>query len=364
MRLAVAGWVGLFLAIGWCSGDAAQALAQGSIALPADAAGPMVIVGWGGISNKFGQELFSDPFAAATGSQVQWVAAPSQQVAALQAQLAAGQMEWDVANALVGEQLVVLSQLGLLRKLPPDLKARLAQKMPNGITDYGVEYATVSDVIACNSKEVTVCPKTPQDFFDVNGFPGRRSLYVGAPLVAMAMALEADGVPPDRVFPMDIDRAFRKLQLIRPNIRVFWQSGDQSEQIFRSGEVGASLLWNGRARDLAMHLTERMSIEVSWQGAIYEPAFTVMINGAPHPNAAVKYLQWLVDHPDAMAGYSERTSYGFPSLQLFKLLPDDIAQWLPEYPAHFSGQVRLDYSWYLQHRGEIDSRWKEFTSAR
>jgi putative spermidine/putrescine transport system substrate-binding protein len=362
MRLSVAGLVGLLIAGAWSSGDIA--LAQSSGVLPADAAGPMVIVGWGGISNKLGQELFSDLFATTTGSHVQWVAAPGQQVAALQAQHAAGQMEWDVANALVGDQLAVLSQQGLIRKLPPDLKARLEQQMPNGVTDYGVEYATVSDVIVCNSKEVAACPKTPHDFFNVTDFPARRSLYIGAPLVAMAMALEADGVPPARVFPMDIDRAFRKLQAIRPSIRVFWQSGDQSEQIFRSGEVGASILWNGRARDLAMHPTDRMTVEASWQGAIYEPAFTVMVNGAPHPNAAAKYLEWLVEHPDAMARYSEQTSYGFPSLQLFKLLSDDIARWLPEYPAHFSDQVRIDHSWYLQNKGEIDSRWKEFTSAR
>ncbi len=179
MRLSVAGLVGLFIAGAWSSGDIA--LAQSSGVLPADAAGPMVMVGWGVFPTNLGKIFFSDPFATTTGNQVRSDRCSSQQVAALQAQHA-GQMEWDVANALAGDQLAVLSQQGLIRKLPSDLKARLEKQMPNGVTDYGVEYATVSDVIVCNSKEVAACPKTPQDFFNVKDFPARRSLYVGAPL--------------------------------------------------------------------------------------------------------------------------------------------------------------------------------------
>jgi spermidine/putrescine-binding protein len=363
MKFGVASFVCLLLLASAYPNNLTQAAGEELGTPPRDAAGPMIVVGWGGISNSFGQELFSDPFVAA-GNQVQWLGAPGQQVAALQAQRAAGKMAWDVLNALTGSQFEALSQQGLLWKLPPDVKARLAEKMPDGVTDYGVAYATVSDVIACNAKAVTACPATPKDFFDVDRFPGQRSLYVGDPLIAMAMALQADDVPADKVFPMDIDRAFRKLQVIRPHIRVFWQSGDQSEQIFRSGEVNMAVLWNGRARSLAMHPTDRMRVNVSWQGAVYEPSFLAVAAGAPHAKAGFGYLEWVVNHPDAMARYAERTGYGFPNGELYNSLPANIAQWLPEYPPHFAGQVRLDHSWYLQHKNEIDLRWKEFTSAR
>jgi spermidine/putrescine-binding protein len=352
----------LLLTSGFPNGKA-QAAGEELGSPPRDAAGAMIVVGWGGISNGFGQELFSDPFAAA-GNQVQWLAAPGQQVAALQAQRAANQTAWDVLNALNGTQFALLSRQGLLWKLPPDVKARLAKQMPDGVTDYGVAYATTSDVIACNAKEVATCPVTPKDFFDVDRFPGQRSLYVGDPLIAMAMALQADGVPADKVFPMDIDRAFRKLQVIRPHIRAFWQSGDQSEQMFRSGEVDMAVMWNGRARNIAMHPTDRMRIDVSWQGAVYEPSYLAVAVGASHANAGFAYLEWVVNHPDAMARYAERTGYGFPNGELFNLLPANIAGWLPEFPAHFGGQVRLDHDWYLAHKSEIDLRWKDYTSAR
>jgi putative spermidine/putrescine transport system substrate-binding protein len=363
MKIGVGGLACLLVLASWFPNGKAQAAGQERGVPLQDAAGPMIIVGWGGISNGFGQEFFSDPFAAA-GTPVQWLAAPGQQVAALQAQRAAGQTAWDVLNALTASQFAALSQQGLLWKLPADVKAFLAKKMPDGVTDYGVAYATVSDVIACNATAVAACPKTPKDFFDVDHFPGQRSLYVGDPLIAMAMALQADGVPADKIFPMDIDRAFRKLQVIRPLIRVFWQSGDQSEQMFRSGEVSVAVIWNGRARNLAQHPTDRMRVSVSWQGSVYEPGYLAVPAGAPHANAAFAYLEWVVNHPDAMARYAEKTGYGFPNGELFDLLPDNVAPWLPEFPPHFSDQVRLDHSWYLQHKSEIDLRWKEFTSAR
>lgn len=362
MRSTVGQLLAVLLASSVLAVDGEKVIAQEAAALPADAPGPLVIAGWGGLSNKFAQELFGDPYTAATSKQVQWLPVPGQQVAAIQAQTSAGQVQWDVANALLGDQLAVLSQQGLLWKLPPEIKARLAQKMPD-VGDYGIEYATLSDVIACNAKAIASCPKTPQEFFNLKDFPGPRSFYVGGPLVAMAMALQADGVAPDKIFPMDIARAFRKLREIRGNIPVFWQSGDQSEQILRSGEVAVAVLWNGRARNLATHPTDRMTVDVSWQGAVYEPAYTAVVKGAIHPHAAFGYLQWIVDHPDAMAGYAERTTYGFPSLQLFSLVKDDIAKWLPEFPDHFAGEVRLDLNWYLQHKSEIDALWKEYTSA-
>jgi putative spermidine/putrescine transport system substrate-binding protein len=331
--------------------------------LPPDAPGPLVVAGWGGFTNKLSQDVFSDDFTVASGTQVQWLAVPGQQVAAIQAQTSAGQIQWDIAVSLLADQFALLKQQGLLLKLPAKFKAHAEKEMPDGVNDYAISGATVSDVITCNSKSIAACPKTPKDFFNLKDFPGNRSMYNGGPLIAMAMALQADGVPADRLFPMDIDRAFHKLQEIKPAIKVFWQSGDQSEQIFRNGEVVAAIIWNGRAYNLATHPTDRMVVEVSWQGAVYEPTWTVVVKGAPRSNSALKLLQWIVDHPAGMARYAEKTRYGFPHPGLFKSVDKDIAPWVPEYPGHFKDEARLNYDWYLEHRKDIDARWKEFISG-
>ena len=35
-------------------------------------------------------------------------------------------------------------------------------------------------------------------------------------------ALVADGVPKDKLYPLDLDRAFKKLDEIKPHIKVWW----------------------------------------------------------------------------------------------------------------------------------------------
>ena len=43
------------------------------------------------------------------------------------------------------------------------------------------------------------------------------------------LALLADGVAPSKLFPLDLDRAFHKLDQIKPNVAVWWKTGDQSK---------------------------------------------------------------------------------------------------------------------------------------
>src|SRR5207245_9630631 len=166
-----------------------------------------------------------------------------------------------------------------------------------------------------------------------------RTLYANGPLIAMALALQADGVPKDKLFPMDMNRAFRKLQQLKPSIKVFWRSGDESEQLFRNGEVAMGTLWNGRA----FHLAKTMrKFKVMWEGAVYEPTYLTVVKGAPNAGNAFRYIEWVATHPDGMAKYAEKSTYDFPNPEIFKLLPPDIVKWLPSYPDNFAKQVRLD----------------------
>ena len=43
----------------------------------------------------------------------------------------------------------------------------------------------------------------------------------------------AAGVAPDKLYPLDVDRAFKKLEEIKPHITVWWTSGAQSAQLLK-----------------------------------------------------------------------------------------------------------------------------------
>jgi putative spermidine/putrescine transport system substrate-binding protein len=57
----------------------------------------------------------------------------------------------------------------------------------------------------------------------VKGFPGTRALR-NDPQTVLEAALLADGVPRDKLYPLDVDRAFKKLEQIKPDIAVWWTS--------------------------------------------------------------------------------------------------------------------------------------------
>src|SRR5262249_38150551 len=81
----------------------------------------------------------------------------------------------------------------------------------------------------------------------------------------LIFALLADGVPADRLYPLDIDRAFKKLDRIKPHIKVWWREGNQSQQLIRDGELDMMSIWNGRASELK---EAGVAVELIWNGAV------------------------------------------------------------------------------------------------
>ena len=60
-------------------------------------------------------------------------------------------------------------------------------------------------------------PLSWADFWNVKDFPGKRALPDYASY-ALPLALLADGVKPENLYPLDVDRAFASLQKIKGSI--------------------------------------------------------------------------------------------------------------------------------------------------
>ena len=54
-------------------------------------------------------------------------------------------------------------------------------------------------------------PKCWADMFDTKEIPGKRTFYKWSAPGVLEIALLADGVPADKLYPLDLDRAFKKL---------------------------------------------------------------------------------------------------------------------------------------------------------
>jgi len=56
-------------------------------------------------------------------------------------------------------------------------------------------------------------------------------------MVAAARGIDRRRVPRDKLFPLDLNRAYKKLDTIKPHVAAWWKSGDNSMQILRGGDA-------------------------------------------------------------------------------------------------------------------------------
>ncbi len=217
-------------------------------ALPAHA-DQITFVSQGGAYQKAQTIAILDPSAKKLGITINQDSIPDAWPA-IKSQVASGKPTWDVVDVPTGYCLRGGEQ-GLLEKLD-------FSKLPNGAampeayrSAYSVAYEFYSSVLAYSQKKFSAeaAPNSWADFWDVKKFPGRRALR-NHPIATLEAALMADGVAPDKLYPLDVDRAFKKLEEIKPNITVWWTSGAQSAQLLNDGEVDMVMAWNGRVSAL------------------------------------------------------------------------------------------------------------------
>jgi putative spermidine/putrescine transport system substrate-binding protein len=315
----------------------------------------LVICSWGGSYQKALKKAFFDPFARETKINVVDTSAP--EVARVKAQVDAKNVEWDVIEGgirwypiLAGKELIQ----------PLDLKRINTQDLlPDAVKSHGVAHVYVSNVIAMNSDKIKgEVPQGWADFWDIKKFPGPRAL--GADLTyKLEYALLADGVTPDKLYPIDVERAFKKLAEIKPHIKVWWKQGDQPIQLLSQAEVFLSEAWNGRV--LAAQ-NSGLPIKLSWHQGSIAPSFFMIPTGAPHRDEAHEFLNFAT-RPQPQADVAVDLLYGPTNPKALPLIAEDVRRRLPTYPDNLKLQWPLNGDWLAQNFDALNDRWQKFLIA-
>jgi putative spermidine/putrescine transport system substrate-binding protein len=171
------------------------------------------------------------------------------------------------------------------------------------------------------------CPLTPAEFFDVKDYPGPRAI-VNDPTEAIPMALEAVGVPSSQLGgALDISKAMKELKKIKSSISSWPSSGSQMQQLLTDKSVGAEIMWNGRAFVVQQTIPKLI---ISWSGSVMaEPEGYIVPKGAPDPQVAFAFLNWLAEHPANQAKWTDTMTYPMPAKNLNALIPANVAAALP-----------------------------------
>lgn len=307
----------------------------------------IAINSWGGPWLDAAKANLFDPFTAATGINIEVVSPVS--FAKLAQQVSTGVYEFDVTTLGAGE---------LLRAEEADLIEEIAEPYPGGLFHRGAGSHAFATLIGYNGDKFPEGPKTWADFWDVEKFPGARSLQ-RYPARVLPLALLADGVPVDQLYPLDIDRAFASLDRIKEHVVVWWTAGAQSAQILRDGDVDLCGIWHSRfyeAQAGAPHL------KFTWNQAQQERAYWCVAKNSPNREAAEEFVKFATS-PEPLAKFTIQAEYGplNPASMEF-VTPEQTAR-MPTNPEIYPLTFEQDIENFGADISEVSERFEEWLAS-
>ena len=306
----------------------------------------MVFSSWGGTTQDAQKAAWASPFTEKTGITV--VQDGPTDYGKLKAMVEAGEVTWDVVD-VEGDYAAQAGKNGQLEKL--DFSVIDKSKLdPRFVTDYSVGSFYYSFVIGCNADAVKACPKTWADLFDTTKFPGKRTFYKWSAPGVIEAALLADGVAADKLYPLDLDRAFKKLDTIKSDI-IWWSGGAQSQQLLASAEAPFGSVWNGRMTALA---ATGIKVETSWEQNITAADALVVPKGSPNVESAMKFIA-LATSAEPQAALAKATGYAPINVDSAKLMDPETAKTLPDQQT--ASQVNADMTYWADNRDAIGEKW-------
>lgn len=327
-----------------------------SLALLLGVSGPslaadLVFTSWGGTTQDVQKSAWAEKFAASTGINV--LQDGPTDYGKIKAMVEANGVTWDVID-VEGDYAIQAGEQGLLEKLDFTIIDK-ASLDPRFVTDHSVGSFYYSFVIGCNKDAVSACPASWTDLFDTAKFPGKRTFYKWSAPGVIEAALLADGVPADKLYPLDLDRAFKKLDTIKGDI-IWWSGGAQSQQLLASAEAPFGSFWNGRLTALA---ATGVNVEASWAQNITAADALVVPKGTKNKEAAMKFIAYATS-PEGQAEMAAGTGYAPTNLKSPALMDPKLAETLPD--RQTASQVNADMAYWAKHRDEIGERWYAWQS--
>jgi len=271
----------------------------------------------------------------------------------LRAMVQSGNVEWTVTE-IDGESALLAERSGLLE--PIDLKIVDLSQFPKHLQDRKFVFPKgVYSTVMGYRTDVFPEGKRPQswaDFWDVQKFPGPRSMR-NDPADNLEFALLADGVPADKLYPLDVDRAFRKMDQIKKHVAVWWTTGAQSAQVLVDKEAVLGTAWNGRYYSV---IKQGAPIAIEWnQGAMKESAFGIP-KGAKDVYWGQKLLA-LIAEAKPQSVYANIIGYPGLNLESIKYIDPALAPYMPTYPAHLAKQFWISTEWQAANAAKVKERW-------
>ncbi|MEU0989467.1 ABC transporter substrate-binding protein [Streptomyces sp. NPDC005953] len=235
-----------------------------------------------------------------------------------------------------------------------DFKKIDKSKFPEGtVSDCAVPDAMYSLVLVYNPKKYpNAKPASIADFFDTKKFPGKRLAPGFATGGAIEAALLGDGVASNALYPLDYDRAFKKLDTLGKNLS-FWETSAQSQQALESQQADMALVWSGRAYMAAKNGTEYVPI---WQDNMLAYAVLMVPKGAPNKDLAMDFIAYATN-AKSQAAFAEDQPYAAVNSDAKPQLEPLAEEWNTARDDIQEKGFYQDVAWWAKNQDEATKRW-------
>ncbi|MBY8976743.1 ABC transporter substrate-binding protein [Rhodobacteraceae bacterium NNCM2] len=309
----------------------------------------MVFASWGG-SYQAGQEAaYCDPFMEQTGALV--IQDGPMSGSKLRTMVEGRAPIWDTVDVT---DTFLYANEELFEDLDFDIvdASGLDQAYvhPKGIGcivwSYNIGYN--SEVVGDN------IPQNWADVFDVEKYPGKRALRDRV-YPMMEIALMADGVAPEDLYPLDVDRAFRKLDTIKDHV-IWYSSNSVSQQLFVDQEVGVGVILNGRAFDVNK---KGAPVHVQWNQNIRSIDYLVIPKGAPNAEVAQHFMNATADAAN-QATMANMLAYAPVNPAAFKDVEESVLPWLATTEENRAKGFLIRADYWRDNLEALTERWTEW----
>ena len=318
------------------------------------------VISFGGANKDAQAKAYYQPFTKESGVNV--IAGEyNGEMAKLKAMVETKSVSWDVVEVESSEVTRGCDE-GFFEKLDYKIVGKKSELISGAASKCGVGFFVYSTVFAYNSKKVTTAPTSWTDFWDVKKNPGKRGMRKTAKYTLEA-ALLADGVAATDIYsvlatPAGVDRAFKKLDELKPNIQ-WWEAGAQAPQYLISGDVVMSAAYNGRITNARNE--GNTDLEIVWNGGLYEMEYWVIPKGTPNKDEAMKFIASTL-LPERQVAYSKLIPYGPTRKSANTLVSAELASVLPSSEQNIKKAAAIDPAFWLDHGEELERRFNAWAA--
>jgi putative spermidine/putrescine transport system substrate-binding protein len=301
----------------------------------------LAYAGGGGLVGEANDKAFLGPYSEMFDVSFVHDIYDASGLAKLKAMVDAGQVTWDLFIGTTPPEAAALG-LDYLEEIDWGL-VNGVDMLPGTALPYFVPQEVWTTNLVINTKTYPDPAKGPRswvDFWDVEKFPGRRTL--SGDMWSFYAPLYGLGWRADEIYPMTrekAEKAFEQLRKIKPHINVWTATWVQPGQLVVDDQADMVLSWNGRAQPL---VDEGMSLRIVWEAQHFGGSSGLSIpKGTPNLECAMHVAAYAA-LPEVQAARAEILPYGPANVKGGPLVSEEVRAKLPTAPGTVDNFYSMD----------------------